>query len=55
MIADITAVLGRSSINIGFMDLDRRGRNQEAMTVIETDAAISDAANQEVLKNGLFW
>lgn len=49
MIADITAVLGRSSINIGFMDLDRRGRNQAAMTVIETDAAITDSVLNELL------
>ncbi|WNR43655.1 L-serine ammonia-lyase, iron-sulfur-dependent subunit beta [Paenibacillus roseipurpureus] len=49
MIADITAVLGRSSINIGFMDLDRKGRNQAAMTVIETDAAIPDGVLEELL------
>ncbi|MBP1962489.1 L-serine dehydratase [Paenibacillus aceris] len=43
MIADITTLLGRNQINIGFMDLDRKGRDREAMTVIETDVPISDA------------
>lgn len=50
MIADITALLGRSEINIGFMDLDRKGRDREAMTVIETDVSIPDSLIQE-LKN----
>ncbi|MCY9663986.1 L-serine ammonia-lyase, iron-sulfur-dependent subunit beta [Paenibacillus alginolyticus] len=47
MIADITALLGRSEINIGFMDLDRKGRDREAMTVIETDVSIPDSLIQE--------
>ncbi|MDQ0896584.1 L-serine dehydratase [Paenibacillus sp. V4I7] len=50
MIADITALLGRSQINIGFMDLDRKGRDREAMTVIETDVSIPDSLIEE-LKN----
>ncbi|NOU87725.1 L-serine ammonia-lyase, iron-sulfur-dependent, subunit beta [Paenibacillus sp. LMG 31460] len=50
MIADITALLGRSEINIGFMDLDRKGRDREAMTVIETDVSIPDSLIEE-LKN----
>ncbi|OCT10553.1 L-serine dehydratase, iron-sulfur-dependent subunit beta [Paenibacillus pectinilyticus] len=50
MIADITTLLGRNHINIGFMDLDRKGRHQEAMTVIETDAAIPDELLQELLQ-----
>lgn len=48
MIADITALLGRSEINIGFMDLDRKGRDREAMTVIETDVSIPDSLIQEL-------
>jgi L-serine dehydratase len=48
MIADITALLGRSQINIGFMDLDRKGRDREAMTVIETDVSIPDSLIQEL-------
>ncbi|NOU99847.1 L-serine ammonia-lyase, iron-sulfur-dependent subunit beta [Paenibacillus planticolens] len=43
MIADITTLLGRNEINIGFMDLDRKGRDRDAMTVIETDVPIPDA------------
>ncbi len=48
MIADITAILGRNEINIGFMDLDRKGRDREAMTVIETDVSIPDSLIQEL-------
>ncbi|SDN29275.1 L-serine dehydratase [Paenibacillus sp. yr247] len=48
MIADITTLLGRSQINIGFMDLDRKGRDREAMTVIETDVSIPDSLIQEL-------
>ncbi|MNQ90854.1 L-serine dehydratase, beta chain [compost metagenome] len=50
MIADITTLLGSNLINIGFMDLDRKGRNKEAMTVIETDAAIADALKDQLLQ-----
>ncbi|UKS24727.1 L-serine ammonia-lyase, iron-sulfur-dependent subunit beta [Paenibacillus sp. HWE-109] len=50
MIADITTLLGRNQINIGFMDLDRKGRDREAMTVIETDAALPDTIVQELLQ-----
>ncbi|NQX68707.1 L-serine ammonia-lyase, iron-sulfur-dependent, subunit beta [Paenibacillus alba] len=49
MIADITTLLGRSQINIGFMDLDRKGRDREAMTVIETDADIPDSLIEELM------
>lgn len=48
MIADITTLLGRNQINIGFMDLDRKGRDREAMTVIETDVMVSDALMEEL-------
>lgn len=48
MIADITTLLGRNQINIGFMDLDRKGRDREAMTVIETDVSVPDALIQEL-------
>lgn len=48
MIADITTLLGRSQINIGFMDLDRKGRDREAMTVIETDVAVPDSLIEEL-------
>lgn len=48
MIADITTLLGRNQINIGFMDLDRKGRDREAMTVIETDVSVPDALIEEL-------
>ncbi|MDD9266379.1 L-serine ammonia-lyase, iron-sulfur-dependent subunit beta [Paenibacillus sp. GCM10023248] len=48
MIAEITTLLGRNQINIGFMDLDRKGRDREAMTVIETDVTVSDALIEEL-------
>ncbi|MGO4500510.1 L-serine ammonia-lyase, iron-sulfur-dependent subunit beta [Paenibacillus sp. 2RAB27] len=50
MIADITTLLGSNLINIGFMDLDRKGRNREAMTVIETDASIPAALVEQMLR-----
>ncbi|WP_010273486.1 L-serine ammonia-lyase, iron-sulfur-dependent subunit beta [Paenibacillus senegalensis] len=37
MIADITAILRTMMINIGYMDVDRKARKGEAMTVIEID------------------
>ncbi|NQX59252.1 L-serine ammonia-lyase, iron-sulfur-dependent subunit beta [Paenibacillus qinlingensis] len=49
MIADITTLLGSNLINIGFMDLDRKGRNREAMTVIETDASIPATLVEQIL------
>ncbi|GIP32725.1 L-serine ammonia-lyase, iron-sulfur-dependent subunit beta [Paenibacillus sp. J2TS4] len=42
LIADITAILRTEHVNIGYMDLDRKSRNGEAMTVIEVDSPISD-------------
>lgn len=48
MIAGITAVLGRCGMNIGFMDLDRKGRDGDAMTVIETDAQVTDGLLNEL-------
>ncbi|NOU66634.1 L-serine ammonia-lyase, iron-sulfur-dependent, subunit beta [Paenibacillus sp. LMG 31461] len=50
MIADITTLLGSNQINIGFMDLDRKGRNREAMTVIETDASIPATLVEQMLR-----
>jgi L-serine dehydratase len=42
VIAGITGMIGESDINIGYMEVDRKGRNEEVMTVIETDALIPD-------------
>lgn len=40
MIASITQLLGAQQVNISFMDVDRKGRSGEALTVIETDEAV---------------
>jgi L-serine dehydratase len=37
MIAEVTGLLSREQINIGCMDLDRKGRNGDALTAIESD------------------
>lgn len=41
MIADITDKLKDIGVNIGYMEVDRKSRNGEALTVIEIDEAIS--------------
>lgn len=41
LIAEVTNILSQSNINIGHMDVDRKGRNRDAMTVIEVDSLIS--------------
>jgi L-serine dehydratase len=48
MIADVTNILKRENVNIGHMDVDRKGRNKEAMTVIEVDSPISEEIVREV-------
>ncbi|MVO99567.1 L-serine ammonia-lyase, iron-sulfur-dependent subunit beta [Paenibacillus lutrae] len=48
MIADITALLQRKNLNIGYMDLDRKGRGGEAMTVIEADSPVTGDLIAEV-------
>ncbi|HEY0826534.1 MAG TPA: L-serine ammonia-lyase, iron-sulfur-dependent, subunit beta, partial [Bacilli bacterium] len=47
-IADAADVLRREEINIGHMDVDRKARSGDAMTVIEVDSAISDGLMQEI-------
>ncbi|MFI2856135.1 L-serine ammonia-lyase, iron-sulfur-dependent subunit beta [Paenibacillus sp. JSM ZJ436] len=41
MVARISTILGHSGVNIGYMDVDRKGRGREAVTVVETDEAVS--------------
>ena len=48
MIADVTQLLRQENMNIGHMDVDRRGRNQEAMTVIEVDNPISEELIRQI-------
>lgn len=40
VIANVTRILSEHSINIGYMDVDRKNRSGEAMTVIEVDGDI---------------
>ncbi|WP_106769193.1 L-serine ammonia-lyase, iron-sulfur-dependent subunit beta [Paenibacillus faecalis] len=40
MVAHITRILDSGGVNIGYMDLDRKGRGGEAVTVLETDEAV---------------
>jgi L-serine dehydratase len=40
-VADLTARLCERQINIGSMDVDRKGRNAEAMTVLEIDSPVT--------------
>ncbi len=39
-IAEVTNILSKAAINIGRMDVDRKGKNREAMTVIEVDSPL---------------
>jgi L-serine dehydratase len=48
MIAELTQILLRDNINIGYMDVDRKGRSGEAMTVIEVDSTITSALLGEI-------
>jgi L-serine dehydratase len=48
MIADVTHIFRREEINIGHMDVDRKGRSKEAMTVIEIDGPISEEIIHEI-------
>jgi len=48
MIADLTRILSREHVNIGHMSVDRKGRSGEALTVIDTDSALSDDLIREV-------
>ncbi|HZG76709.1 MAG TPA: L-serine ammonia-lyase, iron-sulfur-dependent subunit beta [Paenibacillus sp.] len=41
MLAEMTTALSRAGVNIGHMDVDRKGRNGEAMTVFEVDTPIT--------------
>jgi L-serine dehydratase len=41
MISDISGVLSSLGINIGYMDVDRKERNGDALTVVETDGSFS--------------
>jgi len=40
MIAELAALLSGEGINIGYMDVDRKRRNGDALTVVEADAPL---------------
>lgn len=48
VIADITQILKREWVNIGYMSVDRKSRAGDAMMVLELDAMIPDALTQEL-------
>lgn len=48
MIADVTNIFKREHVNIGHMDVDRKGRNKDAMTVLEVDSIISEEMIREL-------
>ncbi|MGV2805786.1 ACT domain-containing protein, partial [Clostridium perfringens] len=40
MVAHITRLLEAGGVNIAYMDVDRKGRGGDAMTVVESDEAV---------------
>ncbi|MDR0270236.1 L-serine ammonia-lyase, iron-sulfur-dependent subunit beta [Paenibacillus sp.] len=50
VLASLTALLSREDINIGYMDVDRKGRSGAAMTVFELDSAPTGSIIEEMLK-----
>jgi L-serine dehydratase len=47
-IADAARVLAQNEVNIGYMVVDRKGRNEEAMTVLEIDNSPSGEVLNEL-------
>ncbi|MGN7357896.1 L-serine ammonia-lyase, iron-sulfur-dependent subunit beta [Paenibacillus sp. SAF-054] len=50
VLASLTALLSRKSINIGYMDVDRKGRSGAAMTVFELDTTPSEGTIEEMME-----
>jgi L-serine dehydratase len=48
MVAEVTALLRERQINIAAMDVDRKGRNGEAMTVLEIDSPATEELESAV-------
>ncbi|MCR8635219.1 L-serine ammonia-lyase, iron-sulfur-dependent subunit beta [Paenibacillus radicis (ex Xue et al. 2023)] len=48
MLAEVTHLFSQNHLNIGAMDVDRKSRNGQALTVIEADGAISQELIQAV-------
>lgn len=47
-IATMTAILSQAGTNIGYMEVDRKSRNGDALTVIESDEVIGEEALQGI-------
>jgi len=50
VLAGITKILCESNTNIGYMDVDRKGRSGEAMTVVETDSPVPPDTLERILQ-----
>jgi L-serine dehydratase len=50
VISDISGVLTLSGINIGYMDVDRKERNGDALTVVETDGSFPVALREQLVQ-----
>lgn len=48
MVARITGILDVGVVNIGFMDVDRKGRGGEALTVVETDEVVPSELREQI-------
>ncbi|WP_274362352.1 L-serine ammonia-lyase, iron-sulfur-dependent subunit beta [Paenibacillus thermotolerans] len=48
VLANVTRILSKHGINIGYMDVDRKSRSGEAMTVLEIDGDIPVEAEYEL-------
>ncbi|MDP4096052.1 L-serine ammonia-lyase, iron-sulfur-dependent subunit beta [Paenibacillus sp. P96] len=42
MLGSVTSALGAAGVNIAYMHVDRKGRDGEALTAIETDSTVPD-------------
>ncbi|MBW7461054.1 ACT domain-containing protein, partial [Paenibacillus sepulcri] len=50
MLADITTIMKARQLNIGNMDLDRKSRSGDALTVIETDEPVPPQVAGQILE-----
>jgi L-serine dehydratase len=48
VLSGITNILSSDGVNIGYMDLDRKGRNGQAMTVIEADTPMTAGTVEKI-------
>lgn len=48
MVAHITRLLEAGGVNIAYMDVDRKGRGGDALTVVESDEAVPDELRRHI-------